>query len=240
MEPTNSEIAQLRATIAALEGQRPVLGDAIVDTALGPIREKLAALEAQSQPAQQRRLATVLFADVSGFTALSETMDAEVVAEILNDLWALVDKAIIDHGGRIDKHIGDAVMALWGTDSAREDDAEMAVRAALAVQTALERFCETHSVPFALRVGVNTGPVLLGSIGTTAEFTATGDAVNVASRLERAAPVDSVLISHDTYRHVRGIFDVLPREPLLVAGRAEPLRTYVVLRAKPKALPMST
>jgi class 3 adenylate cyclase len=94
-------------------------------------------------------------------------MDAEVVAGIMNDLWALVDRAITDHGGRIDKHIGDAVMALWGAETAREDDPEMAVRGALAMQAAIDEFCTTHSVPLAMRVGVNTGPVLLGQVGTT-------------------------------------------------------------------------
>ncbi|MFO7661323.1 MAG: adenylate/guanylate cyclase domain-containing protein [Chloroflexota bacterium] len=101
-----NEAQQLQAAIAALESQRPTLGDAVVDAAMSPIRDKLAAIESQAPTVQQRKLATVLFADVSGFTALSETMDAEVVAGIMNDLWALVDAAITDHGGRIDKHIG--------------------------------------------------------------------------------------------------------------------------------------
>ena len=231
---------QLRAAITALEGQRSLLGDDVVDVVLGPIREKLAALEAQDQPAQQRKLATVLFADVSGFTALTETMDAEVVAGIMNDLWALVDEAIVDHGGRIDKHIGDAVMALWGAEGIREDDPEQAVRAALAMQEALDTFCQSHNIPMALRIGVNTGPVLLGQVGTTGEFTALGDTVNLASRLESAAPVGKVLISHDTYRHIRGIFSVTAQAPLPVKGKAEPVQTYVVRRAKPRAFRLTT
>jgi class 3 adenylate cyclase len=249
-----TEAQQLQAAIAALESQRPTLGDAVVDAALTPIREKLAALEAQAQPAQQRKLASVLFADVSGFTALSETMDAEVVAGIMNDLWALVDRAITGHGGRIDKHIGDAVMALWGAETAREDDPERAVRGALAMQAAIEEFCVTapglhgreegaHGgapLQLAMRVGVNTGPVLLGQVGTTGEFTAMGDAVNLASRLEHAAPVGGVLVSHDTYRHIRGVFDVITREPLTVKGKAEPVQTYLVQRAKPRAFRMAT
>jgi predicted ATPase/class 3 adenylate cyclase len=235
-----NEAQQLQAAIAALESQRPTLGDAVVDAALRPLRDKLAALESRNPTAQQRKLATVLFADVSGFTALSETMDAEVVAGIMNDLWALVDAAITGHGGRIDKHIGDAVMALWGAEMAREDDPEMAVRGALAMQAAIDEFCTTHSVPLAMRVGVNTGPVLLGQVGSTAEFTAMGDAVNLASRLEHAAPAGGVLISHDTYRHIRGVFDVIVREPLTVKGKTEPVQTYLVQRAKPRAFRMAT
>ncbi len=217
-----------------------ILGDEMVDAALGPMREKLAALQAQAQPEKQRKLATVLFADVSGFTALSETLDAEVVAGVMNDLWLVIDRAITDHGGHIDKHIGDAVMALWGADGAREDDPEMAVRAALAMQAAVASFCQTHQIPLSLRIGVNTGPVLLGIMGTTGEVTAMGDAVNLASRLEHAAPVDGVLISHDTYRHVRGIFDVREQEPLTVKGKAERVQTYVVERAKPRAFRLHT
>lgn len=240
MESIENEIAQLRAAITALNGQRAILGDEVVDAALGPIRDKLAMLEAKPRAEQQRKQATVLFADVSGFTAMSETMDAEEVAGIMNDLWAAVDQAIIDHGGRIDKHIGDAVMALWGAKTGREDDPERAVRAALAICAASEKFCVTHNAPMFMRIGVNTGPVLWGQVGTTGEFTAIGDAVNVASRLEHAASIGTVLISHDTYRHVRGIFDVQPREPLAVKGKAEAVQTYVVMRAKPRAFRMST
>jgi class 3 adenylate cyclase/tetratricopeptide (TPR) repeat protein len=235
MQEKSNEIAQVEAAIAALSAQRSILGDAVVDTALGPLRDKLASLLAQSQPGQQRKLATVLFADVSGFTALSEMRDAEVVAAVMNDLWAAVDRAILGHGGHIDKHIGDAVMALWGIDGAREDDPEMAVRGALAMQAAVVSFCATHDVPIALRIGVNTGLMLIGAMGTTGEITAMGEAVNLASRLETAAPVGGVLISHDTYRHIRGLFDVLVQEPLKVKGKADPVRTYVVARAKPRA-----
>ena len=212
----------------------------MVEPALAALRDRLATLEAQAQPAQQRKQATILFADVSGFTALSETMDAEVVAEVMNELWAAVDRVILDHGGRIDKHIGDAVMAVWGAEAAREDDPERAVRAALAMQAAIEVFCANHKAPLAMRVGVNTGAVLLGQVGTTGEFTAMGDAVNLASRLEGAAPVGGILISHDTYRHVRGVFDVQTQAGLRVKVKAGPLQTYVVLRAKPRSFRMAT
>ncbi len=240
MQATSEEIEQLRAGMAALDAQRSLLGDPVVDAALGPMREKLSALEANAQPEQQRKQATVLFADVSGFTALSELMDAEDVAAVMNDLWALVDGAIRKNGGHIDKHIGDAVMAVWGADAAREDDPERAVRTALAMQAAVDEFCGNHYVPLSLRIGVNTGPVLFGRVGTTGEFTAMGDAVNLASRLEHAAPAGSVLISHDTYRHVRGIFDVAAQVPIQVKGKAEEVQTYLVLRAKPRAFRLAT
>jgi tetratricopeptide (TPR) repeat protein len=91
-----------------------------------------------------------------------------------------------------------------------------------------------------MRIGLNTGLVLLGEVGTTAEFTAIGDTVNTASRLEHAAPVGSILISHDTYRHVRGLFDVEPQAPLRVKGKSEPLQTYIVKRVKPRAFRLGT
>ncbi|HET9224315.1 MAG TPA: adenylate/guanylate cyclase domain-containing protein, partial [Roseiflexaceae bacterium] len=146
------------------------------------------------------------------------------------------------NGGWIDKHIGDAVMALFGAPTAREDDPERAIRAALTMQAELRAFNEVTrlAVPLRMRIGINTGMALLGAVGTTAEYTAMGDAVNVASRLEHGAPVGGILVSHDTYRHVRGLFDVLPQEPLNVKGKAEPIQTYVVRAIKPRAFRLET
>jgi class 3 adenylate cyclase/tetratricopeptide (TPR) repeat protein len=215
--------------IAAQEELRGVVPDEIVDAAVVALRRQLA------EPAEQRRRqVTVLFADVSDFTALSETLDPELLVELMNRIWERLDQVITDLGGRVDKHIGDAVMGVWGTDTTREDDPERAVRAALAIQQALGGIREEtgHQVP--MRVGVNTGMALLGAVGTTAELTAMGDTVNVASRLEHAAPLGGVLVSHDTYRHVRGVFDVVALEPMKMRGKAGGVRAYVVLRAKPR------
>ncbi len=234
-----SEREQLEQTIAALETQRAVLGDAVVETALSPLREKLAALEVPVA-SEQRKQVTILFADVSGFTAMSETMDAEDVRDTMNDLWERLDGAIIAQGGMIDKHIGDCVMALFGAPTAHEDDPERAIRAALAMQEALAAFRQERQAALAMRIGINTGPVLLGGVGTTDEYTAMGDAVNLASRLEHAAPVGGVLISHNTYRHVRGLFSVQVQEPLQVKGKVEPIQTYVVQGIKPRAFRVPT
>ena len=180
-----SEVAQLEAAIAALEAQRSVLGDAIVNTALAPLREKLAALQAAQVPpsppipVEQRREVTVLFADVSGFTALSETLDPEDVRQIMNDVWQRLDRLILDHGGTIDKHIGDAVMAVWGAQGAHEDDPEQAIRAALAMQKEItddrlkieQSDHSSHLQPvhlqLRLHIGVHSGTAILGEVGTT-------------------------------------------------------------------------
>ncbi len=192
-----TEIEQLERAIAALEAQRAVLGDDVVDAALAPMCEKLAALKTHPAPTEpQRKQATVLFADVAGFTAMSETMDAEDMTEMMNAIWQRLDAVIASHGGRIDKHIGDAVMAVWGANQALEIDPEQAIRAALGMQAELRLFQETNGAPLAMRIGINTGPVFLSEVGTTLEFTAMGDTVNLASRLEHAAPVSGILISH--------------------------------------------
>jgi class 3 adenylate cyclase len=241
-----NELEQLEQTITALEAQRAILGNEVVDTALGPLREKLATLRLKQNPeAQQRKLITVLFADVSGFTSMSEQLDHEEVSEIINALWSRLDKTILEHGGFIDKHIGDAVMALFGAPTAREDDTERAIRAALGMQAEIKiwkaAFSEAKPALHGLvqniqmRIGINTGPALLGTVGSTGEYTAIGDAVNLASRLEHAAPVGGVLISQDTYRHVRGIFEVTPLDPLQVKGKSEPVQVYVVNARRPRS-----
>ena len=201
-----TETKKIEQTIAALEAQRSILGDAVVDTALAPMREKLAVLKAKNISTQRKQV-TVLFADISGFTNISETLDAEVVTETLSALWESIDNAILAQGGAIDKHIGDAVMALWGRTKTREDDPERAIRAAIDIQDKLTKFRKQWNISLEMHIGINTGPVLSGEV-RPGEFIATGDTVNLASRIQEAAPVGEILITQDTYYHVRGIFDM--------------------------------
>src|SRR5215510_1201339 len=234
----HEQIADLKKAIEAQESMRSVLGNSVVETTLAVLRDQLNELEGQvtqQDAANQarRKLVTVLFADVSGFTAFSENRDAEDVANLVNHLWIRADRVIQEYGGHIDKHIGDAVMALWGTETGREDDAERAVRAALKME---ETFKEgVGSLPIRLKVGINSGQVLLSAIGTQGEFTAIGDTVNTASRLVNSADGGDILISHDTYQLVRGVFDVQKQTPITVKGKAEPLQTYIVQRIRPRA-----
>src|SRR5215211_6653362 len=229
-KPLHQQIEDLKKAIDAQETLRPMLGDSVVETTLSVLRDQLMELEKQATQQDaanhaRRKLVTVLFADVSGFTAFSENQDAEDVANLVNQLWLRADRIIQEYGGHIDKHIGDAVMALWGTETAREDDAERAVRAALKMQ---ETFREgVGSLPIHLKVGVNSGQVLLSAIGTQGEFTAMGDTVNTASRLVSSANGGEVLISNDSYELVRGVFDVQKQMPISVKGKTEPLQTYV-------------
>jgi class 3 adenylate cyclase/tetratricopeptide (TPR) repeat protein len=222
----------IEAAIAAQEGLRGVVPDEVVDAALTALRRQIADLDGVRA---RRRQITVVFADVSGFTALSERLDPEILAGLMNELWESLDGVVVGFGGRVDKHMGDAVMALFGADAVQEDDVERAVRAGLALHDALAAFRQSTGHPLAMRVGINTGQALVGSVGSATEQTAMGDTVNVASRLEHAAPVGSVLVSDATYRHVRGVFDVQALEPLEVRGKTERVQTYLVLREKPRA-----
>lgn len=227
---------KIEQAIAALEAQRALLGDEVVDTAISSLRKEVQ--ESAEETAPQRKQATVLFADLVGFTALAGAMDAEDVVELVNTLWERLDGIILAHGGGIDKHVGDGVMALFGAPVAQEDDPERAVLAGLAMQAGLRDWVNGQAVsvsptvafPFhnlQMRIGINTGSVLFGAVGSTGEITAMGDTVNIASRLEGAAPVGGVLIAEETWRQVMGRFDAKPLSVRL-KGRDELFTAYVV------------
>jgi class 3 adenylate cyclase/tetratricopeptide (TPR) repeat protein len=247
-----SKIEEIEQAIQTLEMQRTVIGDDVVDIALGPLREKLAVLltsPATSQPSakiddvpQQRRIITALFADINGFTAISESQDVEDVRDMMNALWERLDAAILSYGGRIDKHMGDGVIALWGADETREDDPERAVRCALVMQAEIAKFHPVLQIAsdLKIRIGLNTGPVLIGSIGSRGEITATGDTINLGVWLEQACPPGEILISHDTYQHIRGIFDLEPQAPLEFKGKPQLVQTYLVKLVKPRAFRLGT
>jgi class 3 adenylate cyclase len=236
-----NEIEQIKKTITALEAQRTVLGDAVVDTALAPLREKLASL--QPQPgAEQRKLVTVLFADLVGFTSLSEKMDPEDLGEVMSSYYACWSASVEKYGGVVEKFIGDAAVAVFGLTVAREDDAENAIRAALDMRQSFaslnEELKSARGLHLAMRTGIHTGLAMISLLSEeqagkeSKDFVIVGDTVNVASRLQTAAPEGGILISHETYRLVRGIFDIQPQGPLQVKGKQEPLQVYLVLRAK--------
>lgn len=232
---------RLEEAVAALEAQRALLGEGVVATALAALREQLAALDAAAAPPDQRRLVTVLFADLVDFTEMAAAMDAEEVRDLMDSLWRRLDGIITSFSGQIDKHMGDGVMALFGTPVTREDDPERAIRAALAMQAAMRALEEEPGqAPFRLRIGISSGLVFLGAVGTTGEHTAMGDTVNLASRLEQAAPPGGILIAQETERLVRGIFDVEALPPLAVKGKAEPQHLYRVRGEQPRTFTMTT
>lgn len=229
------EINNIETTIVALEAQRNALGDLVVDTALDLLRERLATrMQPDDQSSDERKRVTVLFADVSGYTALSENLDPEDVANIMNRLFEAVTVEIHRFGGTVDKYSGDAVMALFGAPQALENHEEMAVRASLAMQRVIGQFSKAlekeRGFSVAMRIGLNTGPVLAGLVGglKTRSYTVMGDTVNLASRLEHAAPVGRILISATTAQPVQAIFDLEPPQQISVKGKSEPITVYLV------------
>ena len=232
MQDQNAEA--LRAAIAALEGQRATLGDNVVELATSPLRARLAAL---SRPAGLRhRQITVLFADVVGSTAMAQGLDAEDTLAILSDALRRMAATVEAHQGRVLRFTGDGLKAAFGMDEVREDDAERAVRAGLAILQAgreqAEAVARQQGVSgFAVRVGVHTGDVALGA-GVEDDNTAMGAAVNIAARMEQSAPPGGLRISQDTWSQVRGLFDTEPQPPLDVKGVELPMLTHLVRGAR--------
>ncbi len=233
--PPASEIQNLKTAIAALESQRSSLGEAVVEAALKPLHERLQALQFL---ADERKRVTVLFADVSGFTAMSETLDHEDVAAIMNACFERLTTEINRYGGTVDKYIGDAIMALFGAPRALESHEEMAVRAALGMQRVLTTFSaeleSTRGFALRMRIGLNTGEVLAGLVGGVEhkDYTVMGDAVNLASRLEHACPVGRILISADTARPLHALFEFEPPQQITVKGKVEPVTVYIVIGSR--------
>ena len=233
-----SELDQLRQAITALENQRAVLGDAIVDAALSPMREKLAALTAQENSTDpQLKYLTILFTDIAGSTRLTQGLDPEDIMVLMDGALKHLSAVVEKHGGRATRFMGDGFKAVFGLDVAHEDDAERAVRAGLDLIEAAKVFAEKVEREwgrpgFDIRVGINSGPVAVGGFSEAGD-TIMGLTVNLAARLESAAPVGGVLISQHTYQHVQNIFDVQPLTPIIAKGFAEPVPVYVVQHAKP-------
>ena len=186
----------------------------------------------------ERRQVTVLFADISGFTALSERTEAEDLAVLMSDCLKELVQAVYQYEGMVDKFIGDCIMAVFGAPIAMEDDAERALRAALAMKGNLQNFnrrwIEKLGDPLSLHIGVNTGLVIAGNVGSDLRmsYTVMGDTVNVAARLQDAAKAGQVFLSRSTYRLTRGAFLFQVLEPIKVKGKRDPLMVYELQQAK--------
>src|SRR5205085_974680 len=181
-----------------------------------------AALSAPSQ--EVRKTVTVLFCDVTGSTALGEQLDSEALRRVMLRYFETVREVIERHGGTVEKFIGDAVMAVFGVPRVHEDDALRAASAAIEVREALSvlnaELARAYGATLEVRIGINSGEVVTG----TDERLATGDAVNVAARLEQAAQPGEIVLGENTVRLVRAAAEVELLEPLAVKGKAEPLR----------------
>jgi PAS domain S-box-containing protein len=178
-----------------------------------------------------RQKATILFGDLNRFTSFSEVTKPETLFKVLNYYLSLAAQAILEQEGTLDKFMGDAVMALWNTPDLQEDYPLRAVRAALAI---MERANEAHhNLPdpahhLYFRIGVATGDAMVGNVGTNElfNFTAIGDTVNLAQRLETTAQPGQILIDHNTYVAVADKVIAIPLEPVQVKGKVQPVAVY--------------
>ena len=238
-----AEREQLEQAIVALEAQRPILGDAVVEAGLTPMREKLAALAETEPPMSEfqgeRRLATVILADVKGSTNLAERIGTEDWVEVMNRVFQILGSEIYRFGGEVDQFRGDGLVAFFGATTAHEDDPERAVLSALAMQEAIKthaaELAEREGIELLLRVGVNTGEVITASIGDSrqhSEETAMGRAIALAARMESAAEPGTVLVSENTYRLVQPLFEWRPLGKIIVKGVSQPVTVYRPLAAR--------
>ena len=191
---------------------------------------------AEARPPQEtRKVVTIVFSDLKGSTSLGEALDSEALREVMTRYFDAMRGELERHGGVIEKFIGDAVMAVFGLPRLHEDDALRAVRAAAGMQAALEALNDelqrVYGVQLANRTGVNTGEVVAGD-PTSGQRLVTGDAVNVAARLEQAAGEREVLLGELTYRLVRDSVEVQEVEPLTLKGKSEPVPAYQLVRVK--------
>lgn len=195
-------------------------------------------LRSSGQIEGERRQATVVFADISGFTALVERLDPEVVAAFLNDCMKELIDVVYQCEGMVNQIIGDCVMAVFGAPIALEDDAERALRAALAMRERLEainkRWLDQLKEPLALHTGISSGIVVATNVGSDfrMSYHIIGDSVNVASRLQGVATSGQIVVSQSTYRLTRGVFEFRPLEPIRVKGKADPLAVFELIQAK--------
>lgn len=179
-------------------------------------------------PAEERRIITILFSDIVGSTPIAEQLDPEEWREIVESVHRLAGEIVLAHSGKVLQYLGDGILAIFGADQPSERDPERAIRAALDL---------VHQVPdlpvqpqVEMRAGVHTGLVVLGDLGGKAkrEFTASGDAMNLAQRLQSLAEPSGVVISHESYRYVRGLFDILNQKSIQVKGRQAEVQPYLV------------
>jgi class 3 adenylate cyclase/tetratricopeptide (TPR) repeat protein len=193
---------------------------ATVAAAIGEVREA---------PTAERRLVSILFADLVGFTTISESRDAEAVRDLLSRYFETATQIIGSYGGTVEKFIGDAVMAMWGAPTAFEDDAERAVRSALDLVAAVQALGQEIDADLLLRAGVLTGEAAV-NLGTANQGMVAGDLVNTASRLQSVAAPGTVLVGEATMQAASGAVAFEPAGEHLLKGKAAPVPAYRALR----------
>jgi class 3 adenylate cyclase/tetratricopeptide (TPR) repeat protein len=191
----------------------------------------LAQAPAPAPPSEERKIITAIFVDLVGSTARSEQLDPEDIKALVAPYHARVRAELERYGGTFEKFSGDAVLALFGSPKAHEDDPERAIRAALAVREAIADLnAEDEWLDLHIRIGIHTGEalVMLGARPSEGEWSAAGDVLNTAARIQSAAPTDGILVGRDTYQAAKGAFEFTEEEPLQAKGKANPVRVWRV------------
>ncbi len=208
--------------------------DALRKTAPVNISQKI--LAERERMEGERKLVTALFTDIVGSTSLAEQMDPEDWREIVSGAHQYVSEAVYRYEGTIAQLLGDGVLAFFGAPLAHEDDAERAIRAALDILASVKEYAKElrkkkRVEHFQMRVGLNTGLVVVGNIGSDLhmEYLAVGDTVNLAARMQSAADPDTILISDNTQRLAASLFDFEDKGKITVKGKADPIQVYRVL-----------
>ncbi len=200
-------------------------------------------LATRGQVGKERRIVTILFSDVKGSTAMAEELDPEDVMEIMDGAFDVLIEPIYRYEGTVARLMGDAILAFFGAPIAHEDDPERACRAALEIVEGAQRYAarleeERGISGFNVRVGINTGLVVVGEVGSDlrVEYTAMGDAVNLAARMESSAEPGTILITEDTHKFIVPLFETEALGLVEVKGKSEPVSVYRVLAAKVAAV----
>jgi class 3 adenylate cyclase/predicted ATPase len=191
--------------------------------------------EAAPPSGEERKVITAIFVDLVGSTARSEQLDPEDVKSLVAPYHAQVRAELERHGGTFEKFSGDAILALFGTPKAHEDDPERAIRAGLAVRNAIaELNAADEWLDLHIRVGIHTGEalVMLGARAAEGEWSAAGDVLNTAARIQSGAPTDGILVGEQTYLAAKGLFDFREAEPLEAKGKSEPVPVWEVVSAR--------
>jgi class 3 adenylate cyclase len=183
----------------------------------------------------ERKLATVVFADIAGSSELAASMDAEQLRTLLADVYDELSWVVGAYGGTVEKFIGDAVMAVFGVPVAHEDDPERAVRAALVMRSRLGGVAHRRGVEIVLRIGVNTGPVVAAT-SPGRDFLVTGEAVNLAARLQQAAEPGEILVGERTFRAVEPVVRTAAPRSLRLKGQGGPVLGYAVEGLAPASI----
>ena len=184
------------------------------------------------------RVATVMFIDIRGFTAMSENTPSDEVLQMLNEYYEVIVEVVFRHEGTVDKFIGDEMMVIWGAPVAHEDDPVRAVRSALEIHSELAEFNKKRLAvgkqEIKIGIGINTGNLVAGYIGSTRtmSYSVIGDTVNTASRLCAAAKAGQVVISENTFKKINDSFAVDEIDAIRAKGKNEPIRVFNVLKEK--------